>query len=526
MTRAVSRAAALLAAVSGGLLLLAVPAAAHPLGNFSVNTYSAVAVEPSAVRVDVVVDWAEIPTQQRFADLDESAAALVESAAGQECAAVAAGATLTAAGRPLPLRTTTATLAFPPGAAGLPTARLTCALRTSDSPDLVGTELGYALRPVSDGVGWREVTATGDGVSLTGSDVPEESISDALRSYPEDLLSSPLDVRAASFEVTDGTGLATGIGSVIDTGPVSALPRGADRFTEAFTALVARDRLTVPFGLFAVGVAALLGALHAFAPGHGKTVMAAYLLGRRGSLRDAVVVGASVTATHTLGVLALGLTLTAVGLASPERLYPWLGLTSGLLLVGIGVALLRSARARSSAAVPSAVPTRVPEPVPVLAGAHGGHGAVHDDNHDHPHDDHPHDDHHGLQPHSHGLTTHTHALPPPGSGVRGLMAVGFAGGLVPSPSALVVLLGGIALGRAWFGLGLVVAYGVGMAAALVATGLLLVRGRDRLTALLQRSERSGRLATLRRLAGALPTVTASLVVVVGVGLGLRAALLL
>jgi ABC-type nickel/cobalt efflux system permease component RcnA len=93
-------------------------------------------------------------------------------------------------------------------------------------------------------------------------------------------------------------------------------------------------------GLLAVLVSLLLGASHAALPGHGKTVMAAYLVGLRGSLRQALGIGLTVTATHTAGVLLLGVALSASRTLAPERVYPWLGLASGLLLVAVGVALL------------------------------------------------------------------------------------------------------------------------------------------------------------------------------------------
>ena len=198
--------------------------------------------------------------------------------------------------------------------------------------------------------------------------------------------------------------------------------------------------------------------------------MAAYLVGQRGNLRQAAVIGLTVTATHTAGVLALGLALSASALVAPERLYPWLGLTSGALLAVIGAGLLRRAlRARRR----------------------------HHHHHAHPHEA-------DVRP----------------VGLRALVAMGFAGGLVPSPSALVVLLGAIALGRAWFGVVLVVAYGLGMAATLTGAGVLLLRARralDRRTA--------GRPAAggIVRLANVLPLATSSVIVAVGLALAARGA---
>lgn len=534
MNRFLRRGVAVGAVALTSVLLTAAPALAHPLGNFSVNTYSAVTVEPTAVRVDLVVDRAEIPTRQAFPQLDDRTGDLPGGEGAQEaatqCAAAASAADLTVDGRSVPLSVLDSELSFPPGAAGLRTARLVCSLATDELAGVVGSMVRYELVPPSGGVGWHETTASGDGTRLQGADVPEQSVSQELRTYPEDLLSSPLDVRSASFEVGAGSGRATGDGGLLEGGPAAALPRGADRLTEAFTGLVSRDDLDAPFVLVAFGIALVLGGAHAFAPGHGKTVMAAYLVGQRGAFRDAALIGASVTVTHTLGVLVLGVALSAAGLATPERLYPWLGLASGLLLIGIGVALLRAHRSRTLVTAPS----HGPEPVPslVLAGApatavealeHGHNHGHHQHDHEHEHHDHDHDhDRHGADRHSHGLFSHSHAVAPAGSGVRGLLAVGFAGGLVPSPSALVVLLGGIALGRAWFGLALVVAYGLGMAMALVLVGVALVKARDRVGALLRRAEHPRRVAGAMALARVLPVLTAGVVVLVGVGLAGRA----
>ena len=126
--------------------------------------------------------------------------------------------------------------------------------------------------------------------------------------------------------------------------------------------------------------------------------MAAYLVGLRGTLRQAAIIGATVTITHTAGVLLLGLVLTTSRAVAPERLYPWLGLASGLLLAGVGVGLLVRARTGHHPARPRTIA-------------------------------HPHDHH------------HDHGPAAARCGRRGLVALGLAGGLVPSPSAVVVLLG-------------------------------------------------------------------------------------
>jgi len=232
------------------------------------------------------------------------------------------------------------------------------------------------------------------------------------------------------------------------------------------------------FAVLALLVAVGLGAAHALAPGHGKTVMAAYLVGLRGSLRQAATIGATVTLTHTAGVLLLGLVLSTTRAVASERVYPWLGLGSGLLLTGVGVGLLLRAR------------------------------PGHRHHHDHDHRGHDHD-HRG---HDHGAEGRP-------LGRRGLIALGLAGGLVPSPSAVVVLLAGIALGRAWFGVALVLAYGAGMAATLTGIGLLLAHLRNRMDRRLRLPAGS----LVARLGRLLPAVTASVIVLVGLGLALQGA---
>jgi ABC-type nickel/cobalt efflux system permease component RcnA len=482
----VQRATVLVAAAVLAMLTLAGPAQAHPLGNLSVNTFSRLVVDRDSIRVEVVVDAAEIPTLQAFPSVNRLRGAVPESDRAayerQRCSAIVDSVELLVDGTPTALDVVDTQLEFPPGSAGLRTSRLMCTLASAATLATVGSTVDYAIGANADRVGWREIIAVPSGVSLPDSDVESISISDGLTRYPQNLLDSPPDQRRASFSVAAGDGAAP---APLREGPGSVLPRGLDRFTTMFTDLVSRQNLGLGFGLLAVLAAVVLGALHAFAPGHGKTVMAAYLVGREGSFRQAAIVGLSVTATHTLGVLALGIALTGAGLASPERVYPWLGLASGLLLAAIGVGLLLRRR--------------------------GGHSSA---------DHHLGEDHDSR--HSHGLFSHTH-LPPAGD-IRGLVAIGFAGGLVPSPSALLVLLGGIALGRTWFGVLLVLAYGVGMATALITAGLLMVSARDAINRLLISRASSGGPRRLTVMLGqGLPAITASVVVVVGLGIALRSA---
>jgi len=477
--------------VAGTLLLVpASPALAHPLGNFTVNQYSELRVQSGRILLDLVVDEAEIPTFQAKEDLDASRDGRIDEAEREAfrsgtCEELRGGVQLSVDGRPHQLQVDSSSLELPPGQAGLPTLRLTCSLTAVTGELGEERELVYRSSNFEDRVGWREITAVGDGVTLISSSVPSESVSARLTNYPGDLLQSPLDQRVATLRVRPGGPGAGGSGSVAAP---TVLPRGVDRATRAFTGLVSRQHLSFGFGLLATVVAVVLGSLHAVAPGHGKTVMAAFVVGQRGSLRQVGLICLTVAATHTVGVLALGILLSTSAAIAPDRLYPWLGFASGLLVTAIGVGLLRGALRRRRSV--------------------DGTGA-HTEGHDH---EGVHENHH---PHAHGHG-HSHdqrASSWPGSR-KGLVAVGFAGGLVPSPSALVVLLGAIALGRSWFGLVLVLAYGVGMAAMLGAAGLLLVRVRHLF-------DRHAKRARTLALAGALPVATASLIVVVGLALAAR-----
>ena len=494
-------AVALAAAVTAVLLLVpAAPAAAHPLGNFTANTAAAVTVTPDAVRVDYVLDLAEIPALQTVQRIDADGDREVSDREGaayraEECAAIAEGLTVAVAGRRAPVAVTGSALAFPPGQAGLDTLRLECALTATvdvgGSSDRVDVTVDDATR--RDRVGWREVTAVGDGVDLTAADVPAVSSTDRLTSYPQDRLQSPLRVTSAALTVEPGD-RGAGPGSTVGGATAEDPPGGGvvatlDRLTDTFTGLVSRQELTGGFVLLASVLAVGLGALHALAPGHGKTVMAAYVVGQRGATRHAVGLGLAVAVAHTAGVLALGLVLTLTQAVTPERLYPALGVASGLLFAAVGAVLLTRALRRP----------------------HGGHGHGH--GHDHGH---------GHGHHDRGRGGGSGRAP----SWRGLVLPGLAGGMVPTPSALVVLLGGIALGRAWLGVGLVVAYGIGMAGTLVGGGWVLARLRERIEGRVLAAGRAGGAGARlgERIVAGLPVTAAALVLVGGLVLTARAAL--
>jgi nickel/cobalt exporter len=379
---------AVLAALVATLLAAgAAPAAAHPLGNFTTNSSGGLRVGPDRLVVDYVLDLAEIPAFQARRAIDndrDGRVGTAEAAAwhDRECPRLAAGLRAEVDGQPLTLRVTGAGLAFPKGVGGLETLRLECALAAPLPPGGGTRTLTYTDGNHPDRVGWREITAVGDHATLESTDVPARSPSAHLTAYPSDQLGSPLHQRTATLRFRPGAqqpGGACpaahvrwprrpgGACSVVDPVAGGTGRGGVDRATAAFMALVGERWLEAGFAVVALLVAVVLGAAHALAPGHGKTVMAAYLVGLRGSLRQAAAIGATVTITHTAGVLLLGLVLTTSRAVAPERLYPWLGLASGLLLAAVGVALLARALAGNShptrTTTPMPTPTATPTPM-------------------------------------------------------------------------------------------------------------------------------------------------------------------
>jgi ABC-type nickel/cobalt efflux system permease component RcnA len=381
---------------------------------------------------------------------------------------------------------------------GSETMRLVCVFRAATALAGAGTTFEFSDPSFAERLGWREIVVEGDGVTISASDAPAIGTSARLTDYPDALLELPLDQASANFSARPGGAAlpapiypdATPIGATGPIAPVAnapaapAVPGGTTDLGGDVTALFQAPELTLPIVVLSLVVATALGALHALSPGHGKTVMAAYLVGSQGTMRQAIGLGMTVTVSHTLGVLALGaLSLSAAAIIPPERLYPILGIVSGSIVIVIGAYLLLTRlRAMSKAA---------------------------DHGHHHPHAQ-GHDHHHVERPagwHEHEGIGHTH-LPQPGMGRRGLFALGLSGGMVPSVSALLVLLGSISIGRPAFGIVLTIAFGVGMAAVLVGVGLALVYARKFVERLSLRSP----VAIGRRL----PVLTAGVVVIAGV----------
>lgn len=447
---------AAVASVAIGVLWPAAPAAGHPLGNFTVNVAGGLVVRPDAVVVDYVVDMAEIPAFRERRTIDADLDGRVdggESLAYRErtCAVLAAGVSVRVDGASIPLSASGVhSLTFPEGTGGLSTLRLGCrltgALPTPLPADAV--RVGYADRNFPDAIGWREVTAVGDGVTLSGSPVPTSSPTARLTRYPPGELSP--EVRSVTFSAVAGGPRIGTLPEFGSSGPATAPSAIGARDGGLLASLVGRAELTPLLVAAMLLVAVGVGALHALGPGHGKTLIGAYLVGAGGTIRHAVGVGAAVSVMHTASVLTLGLVvLSAERLFAPARVYPVLGLASGLAALGLGAALLV---------------TRT------HATTHGGH--------DHPHGyDHPHGGHDQAyrREHGHGLGQEAGGSP---LSRRGLLALAFSGGILPSPSALVVLLASVSLGRTALGLLLIGAFSAGLAAALIGVGVLTLRARD------------------------------------------------
>src|SRR5690348_3686911 len=322
------RLALLLALVAGALVLAAPPASAHPLGNFSINHLDRLKVSSDRVDVTYILDQAEIPT---FQERGLSPAQVLV----RKRAEVSRGLVLTVDGRRVPLVFQPgAQISYPPGQGGLKLTRVVLPL-TARAAHPRAVSLHDGTFPAR--IGWKAVVALPGSGTDVRSNVPATDPTNGLRSYPKSSLSSPLDERDAALSVKPGNGQLTaprGDGHMATTHN-----RSGDGFAGVFADAAAGKGVLVFFLLAAFG----WGEVHALSPGHGKTMVAAYLVGTRGTARHAVALGATVTVTHTIGVFALGVvTLLLSALILPEQLYPWLTVASGLMVVLVGAGVLRS----------------------------------------------------------------------------------------------------------------------------------------------------------------------------------------
>jgi nickel/cobalt transporter (NicO) family protein len=417
--------------------VLAPPASAHPLGNFTVNRFARVEAAGDRVYVRYVLDLAEIPT---FQDRGMRTGAYVQR--------IRSGLRLSVDGTSASFAPVARALAHPPGAGGLRTTRLEVVFR---GPRIdAGARVDLRDTTYADRIGWKEIVV-GDAASR----------SHELRAYPKDLLSSPLDMTHVATTLSPNHARRPALSS-------GRLLRAPDRVAASGFAALVDDRLSPGVVALALLLAVFWGAAHALSPGHGKAIVAGYLVGTRGTARHAALLGLTVTVTHTIGVFSLGfVTLALSQFVVPEQLYPWLNLASALLVVSVGLAVLR---------------TRF------------SHARAHRHGHDHHHDhDHQHD--HGYD-----------------GRLRGLLATGISGGILPCPTALVVLLAAISLHRVGYGLMLIVAFSLGLAAAITGIGLVAVGAKS----FFSRRSFEGRLVRV------LPTLSALVVLGLGVAMTFRA----
>lgn len=470
--------------VLGIIGLTANAAFGHALGNFTINHFARLQIGDERITVRYVVDMAEIPALQELQNADakgigtptnEELDAYLKHAAG----IYADGLLLSIDGVRLPLKTVNRQISLPAGSGGLQTLRIEYDYETA--PLLLTAQKIKRLRfedtNQRDRLGWREIVVVPSaGIAVFDTTAYNNAVTDELKVYPEILNTAPLNEYEVSLSFTKGDVPANAV-ALGSRNPDAYAPSAATETTtpgnppavsfgiptidgtrDRLTELIAVPTLSPLVALFGLLFAIVLGGLHAMSPGHGKTIVGAYLIGSRGTAKHAAFLGLTVTITHTLGVFALGLiTLFASQYILPETLFPVLSFVSGAIVLGIGLSLFVR-RLRGT-----------------VRGATHQHDHDHDHHHDHDHDhDHPSDP---LMPHSHGGVAHTH-MPPGADGTpvtwRSLLALGISGGLLPCPSALVVLLSAISLHRVGYGLLLVLAFSVGLAATLTAVGLVFV----------------------------------------------------
>ncbi len=435
----------LAAGLCGVFALLGGPiASAHPLGNFTINRYSGLVLSPGTVEVHYVVDMAEIPTFQATPAIDANGDGSLDVAerrtwADSTAAQIVANIRLAVDATPVLLQVAYDSVRFRAGQAGLPILFFTATFRGAAAGS--SGSVRYSDRNFAGRIGWKEVTASSrDGLAIAGSSVPATSVSGELRAYPKDQISSPLDVTTATLSFHPGRGSIAGPSSSAETVNGAPIASGG-----SFAALVRRPLTPLILGLSLL-LAFGFGAVHALGPGHGKTITAAYLVGHGARPRQAAALGGAVALMHTASVLALGLlVLVMVRSFSADRVYPWLTLGTGLVALALGACLLVTrVRARRK-------------------GFDSWHG-------------HPHAHHLRHDDHSH----QSHPVPRPISR-RGLVALAVAGGILPSPTAFVVLTGAVAAHRVGYGLALIASFSVGLAASLMVVGLLALRARAVLT---------------------------------------------
>ncbi len=502
------------------------------MGNFSVNHYSKIELAPKTSKVLFVLDLAEIPSfalLQKWGLQATSPRADLNAKATQEARDWSRNLVIRDNGKIIKPRFDSADLTVSEGAGGLSVFRIATHL----SLPLVSGRLEYEDSNYAERAGWKEIVVQGgEGVTLQKSTPDHPDQSQALAAYPQDPRLSPPQETQASVQ---WSAVGEPTAPLVATAPAKTAPLEV----AAAPAVVAvpppntaatppeqKSLGTVSRGDFisrtlgskkeigwSLAVTLLLvafgfGALHAFEPGHGKTMVAAYLVGSRGTVKQAIFLGGMVTFTHTISVFILGIaTLFLSRYVMPEKISKVLGVVSGLTIVWIG-GLLLYRRARKLA-----------------PHTHAHHDHDHDHDHAHPHThshdhdhahahkhDHKHDHHHHepvpAHTHTHTHDGHTHSHLPEGDVTLGsLIALGASGGLVPCPSALVLLLSAISLGRTGLGLLMLLSFSLGLALVLMATGLTVLFAKK----LLPEKSKSASNPVFRLL----PVLSAAVILIIG-----------
>ena len=476
------------------LLSLAALAVAHPMGNFSVSHYARFQVTKHGVELQYALDLAELPTFDllRSWKLERtSPRGALESKARDQAQVWVNQLQITADGKPIHPKLGRVELAIADGAGNLPVLRISAGAHL----DAASGTLAYEDQNFPDRAGWKEIVILADeGATLQRASQTEKDVSKGLTEYPPDpTVAPPQDLRAelkwsverpilADRKPTVITPLPQPTRAPAGPPPAAATPAAAPPGSVVrgdFLSRLLHEREITPW-MILVGIAAafVLGAAHALTPGHGKTIVAAYLVGSRGTLKHAIFLGGIVTLTHTISVFALGLaTLFLFHYVMPENIVQVLGAISGLSIVAIG-AWMVTKRLKA---------------------------VRHQYQHDHHLKHHHHHDHDHHHRHDHGPDGHTHM--PDEISWAGLTALGASGGLVPCESALILLLGAIALRRVGLGLVLLISFSAGLALVLMAIGAIVLFARN----LLPDRKRSSTNPFFRWL----PVASSALVVILG-----------
>jgi nickel/cobalt exporter len=424
-------------------VVLGVALSAHPMGNFSVNHYTRIAVGPRGADLLYVLDLAEIPTfeilQQWKLERSSPREDIDGKAAGQ-AREWARHLKVTVNGRDVAPQFQSAELTFADGAGGLPVTRIAARLHL---PVATG-KLEFEDANYPDRAGWKEIVITAEkGASIEQATQGDRDRSQVLTAYPQDpTVAPPQDLRAAvewSAEIVAAKKppvIAPIPQSPAPTAPTPPQPSAPGSVVRGdyLSQMLGNRQLSTGMLLFGIGVAIFLGGAHALSPGHGKTIVAAYLVGSRGTAKHAIFLGGMVTFTHTISVFMLAfITLYLSKYVAPEKISPVLEVVASISIVWIGAMLLYK-RIRGLK--------------------------------QHSHDHHHHD-------HEHGPHGHTH-VPEGEVTMQSLLALGASGGLVPCPSALILLLGAIRIDRIGLGLVLLVAFSLGLAVVLSGIGLTVL----------------------------------------------------